>query len=65
MKILTLNVLKSLVVNVDVPLVVILGDDPTIDITLGGVKILTLNVLKSLVVDVEFTLVILGDRSNY
>ena len=40
--------------------------NPTIDITLGGVKILTLNVLKSLVVNVNVHLVvILGDRSNY
>ena len=66
MKILTLNVLKSLVINEDVHLMAILGDDPTIDITLGGVKILTLNVLKSLVVNVDVHLVvILEDKSNY
>ena len=47
-KILTLKVLISLAVAVDVHLV-------KINPTFGGVKILNLNVLKSLVVDVEFT----------
>ena len=63
MKILTLKVLKSLAVAVDVHLVKI---NPTIDITFGGVKILTLKVLKSLVVNVDVHLVvILEDKSNY
>ena len=45
---------------------VILGDRPTIDITLCGVKIVTLKVLKSLVVNVDVHLVvILEDKSNY